>query len=116
MSSINFNVEQLVCNNPVITDAHGEVGYENFYSVSWTSDGVYLNSVDPTVVMSLWFSIDGGIFQEYSGNPVPFNQTNLLINFNDIEIPLSGVTFEIRMTTPFCGTLISNQIYAPSIA
>lgn len=116
MSNINFNVEDLNCDNPVISDAHFVIGTENFYSVSWTSNGIYLNSVDPVVVMELWFSIDGGNFQPYLGNPVNFNQVDLQINFNNIQVPIQGVMFELRMMTPFCGNIFSNQVYAPSIA
>lgn len=115
MSNINFNVEQLVCDKPVITDAHGVFGKENYYSVSWTSNGDYLNLVDPIVTVELWFSIDGGPFQSYSGNAVPYNYTDLEINFNSIGIPANGVTFVIKMITPFCEEVESDVVFAPSI-
>lgn len=115
MAVINFYAEELICKDPEILEAHYVIGSENFFEVTWASEGAYYDVVSPPVVMELWFSIDGGTFIPYSNNPVPFNATDFEVNFNnEAELPMVEATFEIRMTTDYCPLAKSNHVTAPT--
>lgn len=100
MADIKFNVGELMCKTPIITDAHHVFGTEVVYSVSWTSDGDYLDTVASPVTVELYYSIDGAAYQAYSGNPVPYNQNNVEISMS--PQPFEYVNFFIRLTSSYC--------------
>lgn len=104
MADIIFNVEELICESPVITDAHYVIDTEHFYSVSWTSQASYYDSVAGPVTMDLYYSIDGGPFTPYPSNPVAFNYDNFVMNFNTIGLANDNIRFMLKMTTAYCSS------------
>ena len=112
MANIIFDVAALVCEEPVLTDAHYADGYENTFALSWTSLGAYYDVVAPPAMMEISYSVDGGTWEEYPGNPVAFDAVDYLVNFNTYPpAPLSNVVFKLKLSSSEC-TLESNELTA----
>lgn len=114
MANITFNVEELICEEAILTNAvSGIPGQEHKYTLSWTSESSYYNTVAPPATMELWFSVEGGPFQAYSGNPVPFDATNFIFDavaenaYTDV-----GIEFMLILNSSACSSH-SQKVFAP---
>ena len=105
MANININVNEFLCEEPVVYDLKYLFEAENVYLVSWTSQGNYYQStVDPGTIVELWYSVNGEPFELHPANPTPFDAVDFELNFNDLPVtlPIMDLTVRVKIVTNYC--------------
>lgn len=103
MANINFDVEEFICESPILTSVV-YTGIRYIFEFSYTSQGDYYYTFDPTTEIQIWYQTDGQSTW-YQVSP-PLNA--LPFNANGYEIDLLNYVPEPKGVTIFKIILINN--------
>lgn len=102
MGNINFDVEEFICESPILTSVV-YTGIRYIFELSYTSQGDYYYTFDPTTEIQIWYQTDGQPtwYQVSPPSNPPFNA-------NGYEIDLINYVPEPTVVTIFKIILINN--------
>lgn len=107
MANIIFNLDEFICESPIIGDTFRQAGEWRF---NWTSQWDLYSSYGMVTNIQLFYSGDGQPEVEYTNQNIPTNANNFVIN--DI-INFDGVDFRILFTIDG-GTTCQHQFNIPN--
>ena len=119
MAKIIFDIAEFICEPPEVFNLEFVSGSEGVYIVSWTTNPPMNQGgvIDPYAKVDLEFRIDGGSWQPYPNNPVPYSAIDYELNFNVIwhEIPRDLLEVRITLTTDVCENSETTSVSSPWI-
>ena len=103
MANLIINVGEFLCEDPSVEELEVVPGSELSFQLTWSSEGQYYQSVvDSGTYMELWYSRNNQPFQQYLGNPIPFNAIDFEINLGQTNNVGDTLDVELRLITSYC--------------